>query len=70
MDNTTLLPLLRGKQIPLDDALESDILDQLKWPAEMLDFCYDLYSRISEIQLVVWSHLRIPLSDRKVGDFK
>lgn len=71
MSEPTLLPLLRGRKISLNDALDRDInmLDQLKWPAEMLDFCYYLYSNLSEIGDVVSRHLGIPHSDFHIADF-
>lgn len=66
------LPLLRGRKISLEDALGSDanVLDQLKWPDEMLEFCYYLYTNLSELGNIVSRHLGIPASDLRFGDFK
>lgn len=50
-----LLPLLKGRKISLDDALDKDsnMLDELKWSEEMLECCYHRYVDLPQIGNVV-----------------
>ncbi|WPH04260.1 Hypothetical protein R9X50_00714900 [Acrodontium crateriforme] len=72
MTEPTLLPLLRGRKISLDDALKSDlnVLVQLKWRDELVEFCRFLHKNLSEIAEVVSRHLGISKSDLEIAEFK
>ncbi|KAL1971002.1 hypothetical protein VTN77DRAFT_2836 [Rasamsonia byssochlamydoides] len=55
------LPLLRGRSITLEDALEDDdnILARLDYPKKQASFWSHLSARKTEIEAVVWFHLGV-----------
>jgi hypothetical protein len=65
------LPLIR-QQISLEDALmdDRDIVQELSYPEERINFWYRLYKSRSQIEEVISQHLNIPASEFILGDLK